>query len=84
MGYLGRSIILASVTMSNFVLGIIWLQAGVRMINIGRDLMDGGPFSGVLDSLNLLIPLTIAVIQVGIVLWFLASPVQEERARRVR
>jgi hypothetical protein len=84
MGWLGRTIVLASVTISNFTLGIIWLQAGVRMVSIARDIMGDGPFSGVVDMVDLIVPLAIAVIQIGIILWFLSAPVQEERARRVQ
>lgn len=65
---------------------------GVVYNELGRDLISrvkeqDGPFSGLAGQVESIVPLVLAGFLLAIVLWFIASTIQEERAvdrRRVR
>jgi hypothetical protein len=83
MSWVGRAVMLAFVTVLNFILAVIYIGVGLPMIDIALS-MQQGPFSSVFSEIKLVVPIVIGGLQLGTILWVIAGPVQRERSRRVR
>jgi len=58
--------------------GIIYYRVGVAHL---FPMTDGGPWSGAVDTLEIIVPGVLALIVLGIAMWVIAGSVQDERTR---
>jgi len=65
-------------TIANMILAVVYLRAGVPLIEQAGN--HPGPFSGVPELLYTVVPVIIGVLQLGILLWLIVAPVQEQRS----
>lgn len=85
MGVLARLRVLLAVSMSLGVVAIIFAAVGQRLIRLGgTDGQFSGFLSPVVERVGTIIPVLLAGLLLAIILWFLASSVQEERTRTRR
>lgn len=83
MSFIARvQITLATVVAVGFV-GLLYIEIGLPLINMATGEFDG-PFSDIANQIGTVIPLVLSLLLLGIVVWLIASSVQEERRRRVR
>jgi len=82
MGFLGRMLYATQGVIAVAVLGLIYAQVGVPLINDIE--AEGGPFTPVATRLETVIPLLISFLLLFVVVWFIASGAQQERARDQR
>lgn len=85
MSFLARIRVTLAVLISASLIGLLYVEVALPLINMGTG--DGqftGPFSDVLSQVETVVPLVISLLLLGIVVWLLASSVQEETRRRVR
>jgi len=76
-----RFAILIAVTIANAIAGIIYYRVGVEHLFPMAQGGSSGPFTPAVNSLETLVPIVIAVIQLGVVVWVIAGGVQKERSR---
>lgn len=85
MGQITRFQIVAYGTVANTILAIIWIRAGLLMVDIAKDITGGtGPFTGIIGMLEVVVPVVIAVVYIILFGYLVYGPVQDERARQVR
>jgi hypothetical protein len=90
MSHAARLAFVAIGLIANTVLAVLWARGGVVVIDEARSIMAnlgvaGGPFTGSLDMLEVVVPVFVALIYVILIGFLVFSPVEEERARaRVR
>jgi TRAP-type C4-dicarboxylate transport system permease small subunit len=65
-------------TVANMVLAVVYLRAGVPVIEQAGN--HPGPFSGIPEMMYVIIPVIIGGLQLGILLWLIIAPVQEQRS----
>jgi len=85
MGLFGRMRVLAATIIGVGFVGIIFNELGRDLIKRVRD--QNGPFSSLAGQVETMVPLVLVLLLVAVVVWFVASSIQEERAvdrRRVR
>jgi hypothetical protein len=73
-----RMIVLFATTIGVGIAGIIYYRVGVDNL---FPMAMGGPFSPAVGTLETLVPLILALIEVGVAAWAIAGGVQQERAR---
>lgn len=83
MGIFERMSVVVVTTIAVTVIGIVYAQVGQPLL----DLVTGdGPHTGFLSptvgSLDTVIPLLLVSIELAVILWFIASSVEEERTVR--
>lgn len=59
---------------------IIYFRVGLDLISYAKNDFSG-PFTGVAEFLEIVVPVSIGIILVGTWLWVIYGPVQRERAR---
>lgn len=82
MGFLGRMLFATQGVIAVAVLGITYAAVAAPIINMVRN--RGGPFTEVVDQLESVVPLLIALLLLFIVVWFVISGARQERARNQR
>jgi len=83
MSFVARiQITLATIIAVGFV-GLLYIEIGLPLINMATGEFSG-PFSSVANQIDTVVPLVLSLILLGMVVWLIASSVQEERRRRVR
>lgn len=68
-------------TLANSVLALIYIYVGIPLIEMAT-VEYAGPFSGPVEYLYIIVPAVIGIIQLGLLLWLIAAPVQEQRSAR--
>lgn len=76
-----RMAIFFQVTLASAVSGIIYYRVGVAHLFPMATGQNSGPFSSVIQTLDIIVPLVLVVAILGTGLWALAGGVQQERAR---
>jgi hypothetical protein len=76
-----RFAILIAVTIANAIAGIIYYRVGVAELFPMATGASSGPFTPAVTTLETLVPIVIAVIQLGVVVWVVVGGVQKERSR---
>jgi hypothetical protein len=85
MGLMRRLQVLLGVTIANASAGIVYATAGQQLLaRAGTGGTNAGFLSGTVDQLDVVVPLVLGIFQLGIILWFMVSSVEEERAVRGR
>jgi hypothetical protein len=75
-----RFAILIAVTIANAITGIIYYRVGVEHLFARAQGASAGPFTPAVGTLETLVPIVIAVIQLGVVVWVVVGGVQKERS----
>ena len=66
-------------TVANAVLALIYLWVGIPLIDMA--VVDhAGPWSAPVEWLYVIIPAVIGVLQLGLLIWLIVAPAQEQRA----
>lgn len=73
-----RFLVLMATTIAIGIGGIIYYRVGVDAL---FPMAQGGPFTPVIDQMTVLVPLILALIEVGVAAWAIAGGVQQERTR---
>ena len=68
-------------TIANMVLAVVYLRAGVPVIEQAGN--HPGPFSGIPEMMYVIVPVIIGVFQLGILLWLIIAPVQQQRSAQL-
>jgi len=85
MSFLARIRVTLAVLIATSLIGLLFVEVAQPLINMGSgDGQFSGPFSDVVTRVETVVPLVIALVLLGTVVWLLASSVQEETRRRVR
>ena len=85
MGQITRFQVVAYGVVANTILAIIWVRAGLMLVDIAKDLTGGtGPFTGAIGMLEVVVPVVIAITYIILFEYLVYGPVQDERARQVR
>lgn len=63
------------------ILAMMYATAGKDLIAFADN--HQGEFSNVINQLDLMVPLVIAILALAPMIWLIVAPVQEERARRI-
>jgi len=85
MGYLGRLSVTFGVTVLNLVFLIIWYRVAQPLMDMGaQGAAHYGPFSAVYDPMNVLVPASIGILQLGTLLWLIYGSAQSERTQRTQ
>jgi len=75
-----RFAILIVVTVANAIAGIIYYRVGVEHLFPMAQGGSSGPFTPAVGTLETLVPIVIAVIQLGVVVWVVVGGGQKERS----
>jgi hypothetical protein len=86
MGVLARLRVLIATVVTVAAVGVAFSRVGTRLLD---GLKQGGQFNGPFSSeavlqIETVFPLLLSAVLLAVVIWFLASPVQEERSRTRR
>jgi hypothetical protein len=76
-----RFAVLIAVTVANAIAGIIYYRVGVEHLFPMAQGGSSGPFTPAVNQLETLVPIVIAVIQLGVIIWVIVGGVQKERSR---
>lgn len=79
MGHVRRIAYTVAAEIALAILAIIYLYAGVPLIDLAVN-THTGPFSGAVEILYTIIPAIIGILQLAIVVWLVVSPVQRQRS----
>lgn len=66
-------------TIANAILATIYIYAGIPLIERAT-VQHAGPFSGPVEFLYIIVPAVIGLLQLGIIIWLIVAPVQEQRS----
>ena len=76
-----RMAVLFMVTIGVAIAGIIYYNVGVaHLFPMARN-AQSGPFTGVVDTLDVMVPIILGIIELGTAVWAMSGGVQQERAR---
>ena len=81
MGTWRRMAVLTVVTIAIAAVGIIYYRVGVAHLFPLATQTHAGPYSHVVDLLDWIVPVTLAIIELATILWAIGAGVKEERAR---
>jgi len=73
--------ILVAVTIANSIAAIIYYRVGVAELFPMATGASSGPMTPAVTTLQTLVPVVIAVIELGVIVWVIAGGVQRERSR---
>lgn len=73
-----RMAVFFATTIAVAIAGILFYRVGVAEL---FPMAAGGPFSPAVDQLETLVPIVLAIIEVGVAAWALTGGVQQERSR---
>jgi len=76
-----RFALLISWTVAASVGGIIYYRVGVEHLFPMAQGEFAGPFTPAVNQLETLVPITVVVIELGLIIWVIAGGVQKERSR---
>lgn len=75
-----RMAVLMATTIAVGVTGVIYYQVGVaHLFPMVYD--GGGPWTDAVKMLEWAVPVTLAILELGVIAWAISGGVQEERAR---
>ena len=83
MGYMGRLAFASGTTVAVGIATILYFRMGVQLIGMGQGEYSG-PFTPVVDALEFLVPLCLALILLGVWTWVVYGGVQRERTKRTQ
>jgi hypothetical protein len=76
-----RMAVLFATTIAVAVAAVIYYRVGVAHLFPMATGASSGPFSSVIGTLDVLVPITLAIIELGVAVWAISGGVQQERAR---
>lgn len=76
-----RIAIFIMVTIGVSITGVIYYRIGQGELFAMATEQFSGPFSSVISQLATLVPIILAIIEVGVAVWVISGGVQQERAR---
>lgn len=71
-----RLLFAASQFIAMLILGVIYIRGYLPMADM---VPDSGPFTGIVDTVEVIVPITIGAYLLFVALWVIAGPIQRER-----
>ena len=81
MSQIKRIVFAAKSTVAIAIGGIMHYRVGTELYAVANTYP--GPFSGAIDQLEFIVPISLGIMLLAVWIWVLIAPVQEERKKQV-